>query len=314
MSSFIETDAPVLGFCTSDTCIFLLCGSELICADKRTGAIENRKKIFDKDGKARYIRTNGRQLAVSDFCTLILFDCGTLERLAEWTLGSDLSSDICGLLIDGDYIFACIRNGGLSRFDLSDISVSTFDTGAASSWSLASFKNQIIAGTVDGKLLCLDRESMSITARLELCRQNVRSLCISGDILYASGQDKCLYSVDLRSFELIHKYHSLHKKMYDIIGVKDGRIYTVSHPSSEISSWNTEGAKIGSLPYSLRLSGSSELDGDAILISSRSINGVDRLELSEIYVMTAFENKKYSETVRRIFEQVKHINNCKNLT
>lgn len=282
MSRFIETGAPVVGFCLHDDKCFLLCGNALIQADAKTGRIEKQKKVFEKDGKSRLIRTNGKVLAVSDFCTLSVFDADTLEKMIEIKLGNDLTDDICGLITDESFLYACIRNGGLTRIALSDYTQFSVEIGSASSWSLATWEDKLYAGTVDGKLLRLDRQTLITEAVLPISRQNVKSLYRSGGTLYAAGQDKKLYVIDLNGFSLVRKTSNIHPMMFDIIGEKNDVLYTVSHPASEICGWDRRGAKICSIPYRLRLSGSSCIFGDYILISSRNINGVDRIELSDV--------------------------------
>lgn len=281
MSRLIETAAPVVGFCLHRDKCFLLCGNDLIKADARTGSIEQQKKIFAKDGKSRLIRTNGTVVAVSDFCVLSVFDAETLEKVHEIKLGDDLTSDICGLSADESSLYACIRNGGLVKLALSDFSQSSTVIGNASSWSLAVWEDKLYAGTVDGKLLLLDKNTLKTEATLSISRQNVKSLYRSGGTLYAAGQDKKLYVIDLPSFSLVRKTSGIHPMMFDVVGEKDGVLYTVSHPACEICGWDKNGAKVCSLPYRLRLSGSSCIFEDAILISSRNLNGVDRIELSD---------------------------------
>lgn len=282
MSCWIETGAPVVGFCLHDDKCFLLCGTDVIRADAKTGKIEGRKKVFEKDGKSRIIRTNGKVLAVSDFCTLSVFGADTLEKMCEIKLGEDLTDDICGLAADDTFLYACIRNGGLTRIALSDFAQTSALIGTASSWSLTVWEDKLYAGTVDGKLLRLDRQTLRTEAVLPLGRQNVKSLYRSGGTLFAAGQDKKLYVIDLPTFSLVRKNSNIHPMMFDVIGEKDGVLYTVSHPACEISGWDRRGAKVCSMPYRLRLSGSSCIFGDAILISSRNLNGVDRIELSDV--------------------------------
>lgn len=282
MSHFIETGAPVVGFCLHNDRCFLLCGNDLIQADAKTGRIERQKKVFRKDGKSRLIRTNGKVLAVSDFCTLSVFDADTLDERFVLKLGNDLTDDICGLAADESFLYACIRNGGLTRIATADFSQSSAVIGTASSWSLAVWEDKLYAGTVDGKLLRIDRQTLKTEAVLSLSRQNVKSLYRSGGTLYAAGQDKMLYVIDLPTFSLVRKASNVHPMMFDIIGEKDGVLYTVSHPACEISGWDKRGAKVCSIPYRLRLSGSSCIFGDTILVSSRNINGVDRIELSDV--------------------------------
>ena len=276
---FIETGASVVGFYLHDDKCFLLCGNDLIQADAKTGRIERQKKVFEKDGKSRLIRTNGKVLAVSDFCTLSVFSADTLDRIFELKLGEDLTDDICGLAADEAFLYVCIRNGGLTRLALSDYTQSSAVLGAASAWSLAVWNDKLYAGTVDGKLLRLGRQTLQTEAVLPLSRQNVKSLYQSGSTLYAAGQDKKLYVIDLPTFSLVRKTSRIHPMMFDIIGEKGGVLYTVSHPACEISGWDGRGARVCSIPYRLRLSGSSLIFGDAIYISSRNINGVDRIEL-----------------------------------
>lgn len=312
MKHFITTESAVLGFCVGDHQIDCLCANKLQKFDKASGQLLFEKMIFDKNGLARILTADNGQLFVSDFCTLYAFDQHTYELLGKWQLGEDLTSDICGMTMDDKRIYCSIRNGKIITIDRTSFQRTEHIISDSSMWSLKSYRDHLLCGTVSGQLLLLNKASLSIEKRLFLSRQNIRSLFIDADndpqggILYASAQDKKLFQIDLSQFEILTVQKNAHAKMFDCAGTyhdimsvseesmlacstngecdHESQIHdilvTVSHPCGEISFWDKHSfQKIKTLSIPLKLSGNTYLEGDQMYLTSRNINGIGLIDL-----------------------------------
>lgn len=202
------------------------------------------------------------------------------EIIGKWKLGEDLSSDICGLTADEKKIYCSIRNGRLITVDRSSYTRKEYSVSASSMWSLKTYDRYLLCGTVDGQLLLLDRETMSIKKKLILSKQNIRSLYVNDRILYAASQDKKLFKISLPEFEILKVQKNIHKKMFDCVGSYDGMLVTVSYPCSEIALWNEDTLeKHSGINIPLSLSGNAFIDGNKLYISSRNIYGTGLVDL-----------------------------------
>lgn len=285
MKHFITTESAVLGFCVGDHHIDCLCANKLQKFDKASGQLLFEKMIFDKNGLARILTADNGQIFVSDFCTLYAFDQHTYELLGKWQLGEDLTSDICGMTMDDKSIYCSIRNGKIIRVDRTSFQKTEHIISDSSMWSLKSYHNHLLCGTVSGQLLLLNKASLSIEKSLVLGRQNIRSLFIDDNnspcsILYASAQDKKLFQIDLSQFEILSAQKNAHTKMFDCAGTYHDILVTVSHPCSEIAFWDKHSfKKIKALSVPLKLSGNTYLEGNQMYLTSRNIYGIDLIDL-----------------------------------
>ncbi|MDE5590809.1 MAG: hypothetical protein K2J60_17015 [Acetatifactor sp.] len=280
MEHLVNLESAVLGFCVKASYIDCLCKKSLQKIDKTSGKIIYKKDLFEKEGLARNLVADEKQIFISDFCTLYILGENDYEIVGKWKLGEDLSSDICGMTVDEKRIYCSIRNGRLITVDRDSFEKNEYSVSASSMWSLKIYDNYLLCGTVDGQLLLLDRETMSVEKKLILGKQNIRSLYVNGTILYAAGQDKKLFKVSLPEFEIVKVQKNVHKKMFDCIGLYGDMLVTVSYPCSEIALWDKETLEKGNeIQIPLSLSGNAFIDGDKLYISSRNIHGIGLINL-----------------------------------
>lgn len=281
MDYLIKLDGAVTGFCVNDRCIDCLCKKTLYKVDKESKAIIYRKEIFEKDGLARNLAADEDRIFISDFCTLYVLNRDDYEVIGKWKIGEDLSSDICGMAVDEKKIYCSIRNGRIITVDKSSFSKNEYTVSGASMWSLKIYDNYLLCGTVDGQLLLLDRDTMSVEKELVLSKQNIRSLYVNSTILYAACQDKKLFKIDLSEFKVIDLQKNVHKKMFDCVGQYDGMLLTASYPCSEIALWDMNTLeKRKEIQFTLSLSGDAFIEGDKLYIASRNIDGIALIDLS----------------------------------
>ena len=159
--------------------------------------------------------------------------------------------------------------------------VKEFIVSESSMWSLRTYGQYLICGTVDGKLLLLDKSTLSIEKQLVLGKKNIGSLYTDGETLYAGSHDGKLFEIGMENFEIKTSVKNVHKKMFTCAGIYEGMLITVSCPCSEIALWNKdtlEKVKIISTP--LKLSGCTHIENNFMYISSRNIFGIDRVQLN----------------------------------
>lgn len=211
-----------------------------------------------------------------------VFSQKNYELLGKWQLGNDLSSDICGMAVDKDTIYCSIRNGKIITIDRQSYLIKEFNVSDSSMWSIKTYHKYLVCGTVDGKLLLLDKTTLSIEKTLVLGKKNIGSLYIDGETLYVASHDGKLFKISMKNFEIDSLMKNAHKKMFNCVGIYEDMLTTVSYPCSEIALWNKntlEKIKVINVP--LRLSGRAYMENDFLYISSRNILGIDMIKLNE---------------------------------
>ncbi len=282
MEHIVEVDGIVTGFNIAEQCIDCMCGKELIKIDKHSRDIILKKTVFEKKGLSRKMIVNDGQIFVYDFCTLYIFSQEDYNLVGKWQLGTDLSSDICGIAVNEDTVYCSIRNGKINTLDRQSYSMEEFGISDSSMWSIKTYDKYLICGTVNGKLLLLDKLTLSIEKVLVLGKKNIGSLHIDSEILYAASHDGKIFKVNLINFEIDNMTKNVHKKMFDCVGLYRDMLITVSFPCSEIAFWNKDTLrKMKVINTLLKLSGCVHIENDFMYISSRNILGIERISLIE---------------------------------
>lgn len=282
MEHMAELGGIVTGFHVTERYIDCMCGKKLIKIDKVSRDIICQKTVFEKEGLSRKLTADEEQIFVYDFCTLYIFRQKDYELLGKWQLGDDLSSDICGIAVDGNTVYCSIRNGKIITLDRQSHLRREHIISESSMWSVRIYDAYLVCGTVDGKLLLLDKSALSIVKQLALGKKNIGDLYIAGETLYAAGHDGKLFKISMKSFEVETFMRNVHKKMFFCAGIYEDMLVTVSHPCSEIAFWNKDTLeKITGMNIPLKLSGCTQIENNFMYISSRNILGIDRMKLDE---------------------------------
>ena len=272
MEHIVELGGIVTGFNVTEQCIDCMCGKNLIKIDKLSRDIICQKTVFEKEGLSRRLTADDEQIFVYDFCTLYVLSQKNYELLSKWQLGNDLSSDICGMAVDNDTIYCSIRNGKIITLNRQSYLVREFIVSESSMWSIKIYDPYLVCGTVDGKLLLLDKSTFSIEKKFVLGKKNIGSLYIDGETLYAASHDGKLFKISMRNFEIEASMKNVHKKMFVCAGIYEDMLVTVSYPCSEIAFWNKDTLeKINVINTPLKLSGCTHIENNFMYISSRNI-------------------------------------------
>ena len=79
-------------------------------------------------------------------------------------------------------------------------------------WNIKIYDSYLICGTVDGKLLLLDKSSLSVTNKTVFGKKNIGSLYTDGKTLYAASHDGKLFKIETSMTKV-------HKKMFVCAGI-----------------------------------------------------------------------------------------------
>lgn len=282
MKHIVELGGIVTGFSVTEHCIDCMCGKNLVKVDKCSHEIICQKPVFEKEGLSRKLTADDEQIFIYDFCTLYVLSQKNYELMGKWKLGNDLSSDICGIAVDSNTIYCSIRNGKIITVDRKSYLVEEFSVSESSMWSIKTYGSYLVSGTVDGKVLLLDKLAISIEKELVLGKKNIGSLYFNEETLYAASHDGKLFKINMRNFEVEFLRKNVHRKMFDCAGIYEGMLVTVSYPCSEIAFWNKETLeKIKVMNIPLKLSGQTYIENNFMYISSRNILGIDKIKLNE---------------------------------
>lgn len=184
------------------------------------------------------------------------------------------------MAVDDHTVYCSMRNGRIITVDRQSHEIREHNVTDSSMWSLKTYGNCVIAGTVNGQLLLIDKATFVIEKKLDLGTQNLRSFWNDDQTLYAAGQDKKIFKINLPKFEINGVKRNAHKKMFDCIGLYENMLITISHPCSEIILWDKETLVMRKeIKVPLRLSGCTHLENNHLYISSRNIPGINVLDL-----------------------------------
>ena len=283
MEHLIKLNGAVTGFSVRERYIYCICRKTVYKVDKESGKIVLEKEIFEKDGLARILIADEKQVFISDFCTLYVLNEKDFEVVEKRKIGEDLSSDICGMAVDETRVYCSVRNGKIVTVEKGSFAQNEYEISEASMWSLKVYADHLLCGTVSGRLAVIKRDTMTVVKWLNLSRQNIRSLYVDGAVLYAACQDKKLFKVGLADFEVISAVKNVHKKMFDCVGIFGGMLVTVSYPCGEVAFWDSETPeKRREFTAPLSLSGNAYIEGEKMFITSRSIDGVGLIDLGDL--------------------------------
>lgn len=276
----LKLSSAVTGFSIDSQFIDCICATKVIKADKFTGNIVMERELFKKEGLSRNLISNNDQIIIKDFCMLYILNKLDYSLIKTLQLGTDLSSDICGITADENNIYAAIRNGKITVINKESFDIKTYTLSDNSMWDIQIYKDYLIGGTVDGKLLIIDKAKMNIKETIELGKQNINSIFLDGDIAYTAGQDKKLCKIDLLEFKITTLKKPAHKKMFHCIGIYEDSILTVSHPCNEIAFWKKDTLDfLTTINMPLSLCGSTFIEDNLLYITSRNIQGIALVNL-----------------------------------
>ena len=276
MEYLINTDKCVTGFFLDKNSVDYVSNRNIYKMDRKSGNIIKTAELFKKEGFARDLLANNELLFIKDFCSLHIVNKHEYNTKKVLELGTDLRSDICGMVIDEKNIYVCIRNGSITVIDMNEMEIKgNYQISNGSFWDIHVFADYLVGGNVNGELIFIDKKSMKIKDTIILNNQNIHNIVIDNNLIYAAGINKTIYIVDANQFNCINKKRNVHRKMFNCVGVYKKDLITVSYPCSEISFWNKETLehkKTINIP--LNLFGRTYIEKNKLYISSKNIMGI----------------------------------------
>jgi hypothetical protein len=181
--------------------------------------------IFKKDGKARGISIFGEYVFVHDFLDLYILKKDDLMLKDVLRLGENVSSDVCGVMwFDSPKSYVKIRNGWVYPLDITTNSFDKIQVSESSFWNQCVTKDFVYAGTVTGELLEIDKKTLKINRKVQLCKKNIYAVLYDDGKLYTVSQDQTIKIVDAATFETAYVAKKAVVGMVDIAGIYNDRL------------------------------------------------------------------------------------------
>lgn len=271
-----KSDEFVTSFFVDKNYVFVLCGNSVFKLNKKSSRITGELALFEKAGKARSLVVDESFIYCRDFCDLHIINKKTLVRNEVLSLGMDLSSDICDLQTDENYVYVSIRNGSFYKIDKKNkLEQNVYNITDSSIWNFILHGDHIYAGNVTGHLLVINTENMEVMHDIESGKQNLKSVFIIDNKIITASQDKKLIIRNLDDLMIVKIIRNVHKKMFSIAGSYKNRLYTVSHPCGEIKVYDfTTWELCETIHFPGGLSGEVHIKGNCLYLASRNIQGI----------------------------------------
>jgi hypothetical protein len=201
-------------------------GSLAICKYDLTNMNRTAQNvIFKKDGKARGISIFGEYVFIHDFLDLYILSKDDLTVREVLRLGENVSSDVCGVIwVDTSKAYVKIRNGWIYPLDINTNSFDKIQVSDSSFWNQCVTNDFVYAGTVTGELLEIDKKTLRINRKVQLCKKNVYAVLHDDGLLYTVSQDQTIKIVDATTFETICVAKKAVLGMVDIAGIYNDRL------------------------------------------------------------------------------------------
>jgi len=182
--------------------------------------------IFKKDGRARGFSICDDFIFLHDFLDLYILDKNDLTVKESFRLGENLSSDVCGLIwFDFPKAYLNIRNGWIYILDIQTKEVKNVKVNDSGSWGgFAMAGSHLFYPTVKGELLEIDRDSLDVIRKVNLCKKNIYSVVHEDGLLYMTSQDQTIKIVDAASLETTCVIKKAVAGMVGIIGIHNDNL------------------------------------------------------------------------------------------
>jgi WD40 repeat protein len=281
--TFIEcfkSDQYVTSFDVDNDHIYALSGLKVFKIGRNEPNLVRETTLFQKDGLSRALIVDKTFIYVKDFCDLHILEKQSLTPIRKLTLGSDLSSDICGMGVDEHYLYLSIRNGTMARLDKKNkFQLEIFPVTDNSIWHFILHQGCIYAGNVNGELLVIDTASMEVIKKIVSGKQNLKSIFIDNGKIITASQDKKLIVRDLKTLEIVKSMNNAHNKAFSIVGFAENKLYTISYSEGRIKGWDRERWELTRIINFPGGFGQACIEDNLLYLATRNIKGLVYLDL-----------------------------------
>jgi hypothetical protein len=279
-TELFKAERYVTAFAVGSDHIFLLAGNHLYQLDKRDGQAVHERLVFAKEGLSRSLTVDDAFLYVKDFCDLHILEKETLAPVQELRLGTDSSSDICGMGVDERYLYLSIRNGSMARLEKGrSFQPEIYPVTDSSIWDFVLWNDLIYAGSVDGRLLIIDKASMAVVQTIQASKQNLKSVLVTENILVTASQDKKMVVRDAKTYDILASLASVHQRAFSIVGMHENQVYTISYPCGEVKVWDAESGALRETIHFPGGHGHACFADQRLYLASRNTHGLVYMDL-----------------------------------
>ena len=233
----IENDG--LNLSVDQSNLYIRCKRSMYKYDLQHMQMTAENIIFKKDGKARGFTIYGDLIFLHDFLDLYILDKNDLKVKESFRLGENLSSDVCGLIwFDFPKAYLNIRNGWIYVLDIQTKDVKKIHVNDSGSWGGFSITdNRIFYPSVKGELIEIDKGTLEIIRKINLCKKNIYSVVHEDGLLYTASQDQTLKIIDAVTFETICIAKKAVAGMVRITGIRGDALFIAGN-RTPFSSWD----------------------------------------------------------------------------
>ena len=255
--------------------LYMRCNRFMFRYDLDGTNIAAQNKIFKKDGKARGFSIFGDFIFLWDFLDLYILNKDNLEVIDVLRLGENLSSDVCGVMwFDAPKAYVKIRNGWIYVLDINTKNIDKIRGSDSSFWSDCVTEKHLFVGTVNGELLEIDKATLKVTRKIQLCKKNIYSIVHENGLLYTASQDGTIKSVKAETFETINVAKKAVVGMVEFVGIHNDNLIIAGH-RNPLAFWDKKTLQLREsvdFPYNR----SSVISNDTLFVcDSQSVYKVD---------------------------------------
>ncbi|WIV10566.1 hypothetical protein [Proteiniborus sp. MB09-C3] len=284
LSKVIFSEKPILSFDinNNENEIIAISEKNVYRYELLSGNLVMKKELFTKNGLSRKVLCDDKLIYCKDFCTFYVLDYNSLNVIFKSELGTNLSSDICGLDFDDTNIYASIRGGGLAIINKENYDIKKLTISSNSLWNVKSDTEYIYGGAVNGTFFVINKKTLEIVACLDGHKENCDDFIICEDFIITSSKDK-LIKRNKKTFDIIQQVKKPHKYQFSIIDFWNDYFITAAFRDGIIRIWDTKSMEIlRDVNIINCLTGYAKIENNLLYLSSRAINGIDRVNLTKL--------------------------------
>ena len=260
----IENDG-LLNMGIDEQYLYVRCNRFIYKYDLNNMSVVAQNEIFKKDGKARGFSVLHDFVFLWDFLDLYILNKDDLSIIDVLRLGENLSSDVCGVMyFDSPKAYVKIRNGWIYVLDINSKNIDKIQISDSSFWSDCVTETHLFVGTVNGELLEIDRFSLEVIRKIQLCKKNIYSIVHENGLLYTASQDGTIKVVDSKTFETIKIAQKAVVGMVEFVGIYNDELIIAGH-RNPLAFWDKKTlqmCKTAEFPYNR----SSVISNDTLFV------------------------------------------------
>ena len=248
--------------------LYIRCNRSMYKYDLNKMKFTEQNNIFKKDGKARGFTIFNDLVFLWDFLDIYILNKKNLEVISVLRLGENLSSDVCGVMwFDTPKAYVKIRNGWVYVLDIDTKHFDKVQLSDTSFWCNCITRNHLFAGTVNGELLEVNKATLKLTRKMQLCKKNIYGIIFKDGLLYTVSQDQTIKVVDAVSLETVKTAKKAVVGMVDIVRIHNDTLI-VAGERNPLSFWDKKTLELRN-SFDFPFNRNSILNNNSLFVSDR---------------------------------------------